>query len=330
MMTVETSLQNPERLPDEDGYLDVSLESEQLDPEQKAAHEADTLPMDAPNSATAKPQENPHRLTKFRTEIYDRMGPFLVSKNEAPLEDSPRLDKVRYALLCPPHGQVAKIGTVLILVLTFWGSLYSLLGNVAAPPNGSLFWIILIVVLALLMGRLVALIRLPPLLGMLLAGIIVKNIPGVEFDEHWVSVSSALRGLALIVILMRAGLGLDPEALRRLSGMVFRLAFTPCLVETTVVAVTAHFLLKMPWLWGFMMGFVLAAVSPAVVVPCLLALQEKGYGVAKGIPTLVIAAASVDDVLAISGFTILLGITFKSSEETSTASLVFQVSKRGN
>ena len=54
-------------------------------------------------------------------------------------------------------------------------------------------------------------------------------------------------------------------------------------------------------MWGFMLGFVLAAVSPAVVVPSLLSLQERGYGVDKGIPTLVIAAASVDDVLAISG-----------------------------
>lgn len=93
--------------------------------------------------------------------------------------------------------------------------------------------------------------------------------------------------------------------------MVFRLAFTPCLVETLTVAVASHLLLGFPWLWSFMLGFVLAAVSPAVVVPCLLQLQERGYGVAKGIPTLIIAAASVDDVLAISGFTIVLGITFK-------------------
>ena len=61
------------------------------------------------------------------------------------------------------------------------------------------------------------------------------------------------------------------------------------------------YLLGFPWMWGFMLGFVLAAVSPAVVVPSLLGLQERGYGVDKGIPTLVIAAASVDDVLAISG-----------------------------
>ena len=103
----------------------------------------------------------------------------------------------------------------------------------------------------------------------------------------------------------------------------FRLAFTPCLVETVVVAITSHFLLGLPWLWGFMLGFVLSAVSPAVVVPCLLQLQERGLGVDKGIPTLVIAAASVDDVLAISGFTILLGITFKP--DVGLAERIFQV-----
>ena len=84
--------------------------------------------------------------------------------------------------------------------------------------------------------------------------------------------------------------------------MVIRLAFTPCLVETIIVGISSRILFKyalqyeFPWLWGFLLGFVLAAVSPAVVVPSLLELQEKGYGVSKGIPTLVIAAASVDDV----------------------------------
>ena len=60
-----------------------------------------------------------------------------------------------------------------------------------------------------------------------------------------------------------------------------RLAFSPCLAETLVVAVASHLLLGFPWLWGFMLGFTLAAVSPAVVVPCLLSLQEKGFGVKK-------------------------------------------------
>ena len=63
--------------------------------------------------------------------------------------------------------------------------------------------------------------------------------------------------------------------------LVSRLAFTPCLVEASVVAISSHLLLGFPRLWGFMLGFILAAVSPAVVVPCLLTLQERGFGVDK-------------------------------------------------
>ena len=62
--------------------------------------------------------------------------------------------------------------------------------------------------------------------------------------------------MALVVILLRAGLGLDPVALRSLSFVVLRLAFVPCIVETTVVAVVTHYLLGFPWLWGFMLGWV--------------------------------------------------------------------------
>jgi len=329
------------------GYLDVSLESENLDPDQKAAHEADTLPMDAPNNpkesggggqkqaaattaATSSVASRYRRRasalwTAFKADASTKARPILLKHHEPLNADSSPLHRAKHALLCPPHGRLSVALTTVILALTLWGATFLLLGSVAAPPNGSIFWIMVIVVFAVLLGKLVSLARLPPLLGMLVAGLVVKNIPGVGFDSHWAGISSALRGLALIVILMRAGLGLDPKALKRLSGMVFRLAFTPCLVETTVVAIASHFLLGIPWLWGFMLGFVLAAVSPAVVVPCLLALSEKGYGVAKGIPTLVIAAASVDDVLAISGFTILLGIAFQDqAEEVSTAARVFQ------
>ena len=76
-------------------------------------------------------------------------------------------------------------------------------------------------------------------------------------------------------------MGLNPEVLRTLSGMVFRLAMLPCLVETGAVTLTGHLLLGLPWSWAAMLGFALAAVSPAVVVSCLLSLQEKSYGVVK-------------------------------------------------
>ncbi|XP_076461647.1 sodium/hydrogen exchanger 9B2-like isoform X2 [Babylonia areolata] len=120
--------------------------------------------------------------------------------------------------------------------------------------------------------------------------------------------------IALAIILICAGLGLDPAALRRLSFVVVRLAFSPCIAETIADGVAAHLILGFPWQWGFMLGFVISAVSPAVVVPSLLSLSERGYGVEKGVPTLVMAASSIDDVLAITGFGVLIGITFSSGD----------------
>merc|ERR1712242_622843 len=96
--------------------------------------------------------------------------------------------------------------------------------------------------------------------------------------------------------------------------MVLKATFIPCFTEALAVAVLSHLILGFPWTVGFMLGFVLAAVSPAVIIPCLMSLSQRGYGVEKGIPTLVIAACSADDVVAISGFGIFLGITFNTGK----------------
>ncbi|XP_059867800.1 sodium/hydrogen exchanger 9B2 isoform X5 [Delphinus delphis] len=158
--------------------------------------------------------------------------------------------------------------------------------------------------------------------GMLLAGFLIRNIPvisdNVQIQHKW---SSALRSIALAVILVRAGLGLDSNALKKLKGVCIRLSLGPCLVEACASALLAHFLMGLPWQWGFMLGFVLGAVSPAVVVPSMLLLQEGGYGVEKGVPTLLMAAGSFDDILAITGFNTCLGMAF------STGSTVFNVLK---
>merc|ERR550519_3121766 len=123
-------------------------------------------------------------------------------------------------------------------------------------------------------------------------------------------ISRTLRSICLTVILLMAGLELDPIALMKLSAMVVRATFIPCFVEAITVAVLSNLILGFPWTVGFMLGFVLAAVSPTVIIPCLMSLSQRGYGVAKGIPTLVIAACSADDVVAISGFGIFLPLTF--------------------
>lgn len=153
-------------------------------------------------------------------------------------------------------------------------------------------------------------VRMPPLLGMLVAGFLLRNLPSEPIQalpENW---SVALRLLALTVILLRAGLGLNLDALWRLQGAFLRLAFLPNLAEALTVSVISHLLLGLPLLWGLLLGFVIAAVSPAVVVPSLLDLQLRGYGVAKGIPTMVLAAASFDDVISITGFGICLSLVF--------------------
>lgn len=85
----------------------------------------------------------------------------------------------------------------------------------------------------------------------------------------------------MVIILTRAGLDLDPTALKRLKVTLPKLSLIPWVAEATVIAVMTRFLLHMPWVWGFLLGAIIAAVSPAVVVPCLFRLRARGYGVAK-------------------------------------------------
>nr|CAD7578322.1 unnamed protein product [Timema californicum] len=154
---------------------------------------------------------------------------------------------------------------------------------------------------------------------MLVAGIALRNIGFINISGGYIMVAAVLRQAALVIILIRAGLELDPAALRKLKGMVFRLAVVPSVVEIASIAVLTRYLLDFPWIWGFLLGSVLAAVSPAVVIPCLFSLAARGYGTDKGIPTLIVAAASFDDIIAISVFGILISIIF------STGSLTVQI-----
>ncbi|KAK3594872.1 hypothetical protein CHS0354_005945 [Potamilus streckersoni] len=253
-----------------------------------------------------------HKCLAVRQTCHSCWIPVRSKYNSLP-ENPSQLQRLKYALLCPPHGKVAHYIQLVILFCVAWATLISLTQD-EALPGGHFFSLLVLFFSAVIGGYIVSLFRLPPLLGMLIIGCLLKNIPivkmiGDNLNQQW---SSVLRQVALTVILIRAGLGLDPKALRKLSWAVLRLAFSPCLAECIIEAIAAHFLLGLPWIWGLMLGFVLAAVSPAVVVPSLLSLADRGYGVDKGIPTLVIAAASVDDVIAITGFGVMLGIAFST------------------
>ena len=153
-----------------------------------------------------------------------------------------------------------------LIVVLIWAVLWSIIGA-DALPGGNIFGIFMVIVAASLCGFVVnniPYLHLPPLLGMLAAGFLLRNVRGIDMarhiDKRW---SSTLRSMALVVILVRSGLGLNTAALRRLKFTLARLAFLPCILEAVMAAVLVHLLLDMKWLWAFQLGYVHAFNSLA-------------------------------------------------------------------
>lgn len=151
-------------------------------------------------------------------------------------------------------------------------------------------------------------IKLPGLLGMLATGIVLGPYVLNLIDSSILNISSELRKIALIIILTRAGLGLDITGLKKIGRPAILMCFLPASFELLGIILIAHGALGMSVLEAAIMGAVLAAVSPAVVVPRMVKLMDNGYGTAKGIPQLILAGASVDDVYVIVLFSTFIGM----------------------
>lgn len=149
--------------------------------------------------------------------------------------------------------------------------------------------------------------KLPSLLGMLATGIVLGPYVLDWMDPVILSVSPDLRKIALIIILTRAGLSLDLSGLKKIGRPAVMMCFVPASFELLGMLLLAPKVLGITVLEAAVMGAVLAAVSPAVVVPRMVRLMEEGYGTEKGIPQLILAGASVDDV-----YVIVLFSTFTS------------------
>ena len=143
-------------------------------------------------------------------------------------------------------------------------------------------------------------IKLPGLIGMLLAGIIIG--PGFLniLDDSILNISAYIRKIALIIILSRAGLGLDLDSLKKNGRPAFLLSFVPAAFELIVITIIGPVLFNISYIEAAILGTVLAAVSPAVIVPRMLKLKEEGY---RDIPEMILAGASVDDIFVIVLFT---------------------------
>ena len=166
----------------------------------------------------------------------------------------------------------------------------------------------LILILGMFMGWICQKMKLPALLGMLITGIILGPYGLNLLDGSILGISAELRKIALIIILTRAGLGLDLSGLKKLGRPAVLMCFVPASFELLGMILLAPKLMGLSVLESAVMGAVLAAVSPAVVVPRMVKLMDEGYGVKEGIPQLILAGASVDDVYVIVLFSTFVGM----------------------
>ena len=166
----------------------------------------------------------------------------------------------------------------------------------------------LILILGMFMGWICQKIKLPALLGMLITGIILGPYGLNLLDGSILGISAELRKIALIIILTRAGLGLDLSGLKKIGRPAVLMCFVPASFELLGMILLAPKLMGLSVLESAVLGAVLAAVSPAVVVPRMVKLMDEGYGVKEGIPQLILAGASVDDVYVIVLFSTFVGM----------------------
>ena len=166
----------------------------------------------------------------------------------------------------------------------------------------------LILIVGMSMGWLCQKCRLPSLLGMLATGMVLGPYVLNLLDGSILGISPELRKIALIIILTRAGLGLDTSGLKKLGRPAVLMCFVPASFELMGVLLLAPKLMGLTVLEAAILGAVLAAVSPAVVVPRMVRLMDEGYGVKQGIPQLILAGASVDDVYVIVLFSTFVGM----------------------
>ena len=178
-----------------------------------------------------------------------------------------------------------------------------------------LFSLVLILLCGFFGGHIVRKFGAPPLLGMMLVGIFLGS-QGVNFiSPKMLDLAGDFRTMAVTVILMRAGLGLDRHKLAQQGTVALRLGFLPALTEAIAIALLAMWLFDFNWLTGLLLGCVISAESPAVIVPGMLRLKNLGWGVSKGIADAILTGSALSDVLVLLLFSLLLN--FLSSGDIS-------------
>lgn len=166
----------------------------------------------------------------------------------------------------------------------------------------------IIIILGIISSKLFEKLKLPGLLGMLTLGVLLGPYVTNIISPDILRVSPELRKIALIIILLRAGLGIKKDTLNKVGIPALKMSCIPGIFEGLSIMFVASYILGITKVEAGMLGFIIAAVSPAVVVPPMLNFISRGKGEKKGIPTIILAGASIDDVFAITIFSTFLGL----------------------
>ncbi|XP_022230053.2 sodium/hydrogen exchanger 9B1 isoform X2 [Drosophila obscura] len=203
---------------------------------------------------------------------------------------------------------------LLVIFLGIWAMAWILLREFSEPQT-VIMRIAFLFVGAQISGILVTFVHLPDMLGMLFFGVLYANL-GLANFEGYQGFELFLREMALINIMLLAGLGLDGDAFKRLWFMILRLTLLPTIAEVAAIAGLAYLTLSMPWLWGITLGLVITAISPNVVVTVMLKLKEDRLGLNSGIHTLIYAMTTCNDVVSIFMFGVIISVIFSTTSLT--------------
>lgn len=169
-----------------------------------------------------------------------------------------------------------------------------------------LFSLVLILLVGFFAGQLARYFKAPPLLGMMLAGILLGSQASNLISVRVIDLADDLRTIAVMVILMRAGLGLDRDKLIKQGSVAIRLGFLPALTEAIAISLLSIWLFQFDLTTGLVLGCIISAESPAVIVPGMLRLKNLGWGVSKGIADAILTGSALSDVLVLLLFSLLL------------------------
>ncbi len=195
-------------------------------------------------------------------------------------------------------------------------------GNAGEKGHVVAFSLARILILSLLVDWGARKVRLPGFIGILVIGFLLGPSYGNQLTPNLLAISTDLRLIALVVILLRAGFSIHVQTLRTFGFRLLTLSIIPSLLEAGTVALIAHAALELPWNSAFALGFILPAVSPAVIIPFMLQCVEEKRGTERNIPQLILTAASLDNII-----NILICNVFISMYAHADSSLVSQFMK---